>query len=69
VVDVGGAYVIPGAIDVHTHMALPVGAVRSADDFESGTLAVNPVTLSPAPATAALARLSSIENTMASVVF
>jgi hypothetical protein len=39
VVDVGGAYVIPGAIDVHTHMALPVGAVRSADDFESGTLA------------------------------
>lgn len=39
VVDAGGAYVIPGAIDVHTHFALPVGAVTSADDFESGTLA------------------------------
>jgi len=39
VVDAGGAYVIPGGIDVHTHLALPVGAVASADDFESGTLA------------------------------
>ncbi len=39
VVDAGGAYVIPGGIDVHTHFALPVGAVISADDFESGTLA------------------------------
>lgn len=38
-VDAGGAYVIPGGIDVHTHFALPVGAVTSADDFESGTLA------------------------------
>ncbi len=39
VVDAGGAYVIPGAIDVHTHFALPVGAVTSADDFTSGSLA------------------------------
>jgi dihydropyrimidinase len=39
VVDAAGAYVIPGGIDVHTHMALPVGVVTSADDFESGTLA------------------------------
>ena len=39
VVDSSGAYVIPGAIDVHTHFDLPVGAVRSADDFERGTLA------------------------------
>lgn len=39
VVDASGAYVIPGGIDVHTHLALPVGAVTSADDFESGTLA------------------------------
>ena len=37
--DAGGAYVVPGGIDVHTHLALPVGAVTSADDFESGTLA------------------------------
>lgn len=39
VVDAGGAYVVPGAVDVHTHLALPVGAVTSADDFGSGTVA------------------------------
>ena len=39
VLDAGGAYVIPGGIDPHTHLDLPVGAVRSADDFASGTVA------------------------------
>ena len=39
VLDAAGAYVVPGGIDVHTHLALPVGAVVAADDFESGTLA------------------------------
>lgn len=39
IIDAAGAYVIPGAIDVHTHFALPVGSVRSADDFTSGTIA------------------------------
>src|SRR5881392_972761 len=39
VVEAGGALVIPGGIDVHTHFDLPVGTVRSADDFESGTVA------------------------------
>lgn len=39
VLDAGGALVIPGGIDVHTHLDLHVGAVRSADDFETGTVA------------------------------
>ncbi|MGH2573541.1 MAG: dihydropyrimidinase [Actinomycetota bacterium] len=39
VLDVSGALVIPGGIDPHTHFDLPVGAVRSADDFASGTVA------------------------------
>ncbi|WP_395656978.1 dihydropyrimidinase [Nocardioides sp.] len=39
IVEADGAYVVPGGIDVHTHFALPVGAVTSADDFGSGTLA------------------------------
>lgn len=39
VVDAGGACVIPGGVDGHTHFALPVGAVTSADDFESGSIA------------------------------
>jgi len=39
VLNASGALVIPGAIDAHTHLDLPVGAVRSADDFESGTVA------------------------------
>lgn len=39
VIDAGGAYVIPGGVDVHTHFALPVGAVTSADGFESGSIA------------------------------
>jgi dihydropyrimidinase len=37
--DASGALVIPGGVDAHTHFDLPVGAVSSADDFESGTLA------------------------------
>jgi dihydropyrimidinase len=38
-IDAGGKYVIPGGIDCHTHMELPVGAVVSSDDFETGTIA------------------------------
>lgn len=34
-----GLLVLPGAIDAHVHMSLPVAGTRSADDFRSGTLA------------------------------
>lgn len=39
VVDATGMYVLPGAIDVHTHLAMPFGGTVSADDYESGTRA------------------------------
>jgi dihydropyrimidinase len=39
VVEVGDLVVAPGGVDAHTHMQLPVGAVRSADDFATGTVA------------------------------
>src|SRR5512142_182960 len=39
VIDAVGKYVIPGGIDCHTHMELPVGTVVSSDDFQTGTIA------------------------------
>jgi len=39
VVDASGLFVLPGAIDVHTHFELPFGDISSADDFFTGTRA------------------------------
>src|SRR3989442_4533341 len=38
-IDATGKYVIPGGIDVHTHMELPFGGTFASDDFHTGTVA------------------------------
>ncbi len=38
-VDAAGKYLIPGGIDVHTHMELPFGGTAAKDTFETGTRA------------------------------
>jgi dihydropyrimidinase len=39
VVDAGGCFVVPGGVDPHTHMQLPMMGTVAADDFLSGTAA------------------------------
>lgn len=39
VLDAQGKYVIPGGVDVHTHMELPFGGTFASDTFETGTRA------------------------------
>ncbi len=39
VVDCAGMLVLPGAVDPHTHMGIPIKSGRSADDFRTGSLA------------------------------
>jgi dihydropyrimidinase len=38
-IDAAGCYVIPGGIDVHTHLDTPAGPVTTCDDYVSGTIA------------------------------
>jgi dihydropyrimidinase len=38
-IDARGLVVVPGGVDVHTHLDLDLGGTRTADDFESGTAA------------------------------
>lgn len=39
VIDAAGKYVLPGAIDAHTHLAMPFGGTISSDDYFAGTRA------------------------------
>ena len=39
VIDARGLFVLPGAIDAHTHLEMKMGKTYSADGYESGTRA------------------------------
>jgi dihydropyrimidinase len=39
VVDAAGLLVMPGGVDVHTHLDMPFGGTVSADDYRTGTIA------------------------------
>jgi dihydropyrimidinase len=38
-IEAAGKYVLPGGIDPHVHLEMPVGATRSSDDWFTGTIA------------------------------
>ncbi len=39
VVDAKGKYILPGAIDPHTHISMPFMGTHAQDDYETGTIA------------------------------
>ena len=39
IIDVSGCYILPGAIDAHTHFDLELPNIRTTDNFQSGTKA------------------------------
>jgi dihydropyrimidinase len=38
-IDASGKYLLPGGIDVHTHLDMPFGGTVASDDFATGTIA------------------------------
>src|SRR5579863_7103226 len=38
-IDAANLLLLPGGIDVHTHLDMPFGGTTSADDFQTGTIA------------------------------
>ncbi len=38
-IDAAGRLILPGGVDVHTHLDMPMGSIRTSDDFETGTIA------------------------------
>ncbi|MFN3333574.1 MAG: amidohydrolase family protein, partial [Caldilinea sp.] len=38
-IDAAGCYVLPGAIDPHVHLQMPLAGLVSSDDFTTGTIA------------------------------
>ncbi len=38
-IDAKGRLILPGGVDVHTHLDMPFGGSNSSDDFETGTVA------------------------------
>ncbi len=39
VLEASGCYILPGGVDAHVHLQMPVGEFTSSDDFYSGTVA------------------------------
>src|SRR4030088_3460172 len=39
ILDAANHLLLPGGIDVHTHLDMPFGGTNSADDFQTGTIA------------------------------
>lgn len=39
IIDASGKYVLPGALDAHTHLEMPFGGTISSDSYEAGTRA------------------------------